>query len=112
MRWRLFTEEHSPDLKCVPGEKNIVADALGRLELDSAPREEAHFAEEIMSQLHCHAQTAQEKKDLEEVCPWSCQDMGRAQSKDKSLLKQVTHNPKICVFKQFHSAGKSFELVC
>ena len=33
MRWRLILEEFGPELRYVPGDKNIVADALSRLEL-------------------------------------------------------------------------------
>ena len=33
MRWRLILEEYGPDLIYIPGNKNIVADALSRLEL-------------------------------------------------------------------------------
>ena len=32
MRWRLITKEFGPELKYIKGEKNIVADALFRLE--------------------------------------------------------------------------------
>ena len=34
MRWRLILEEYGPELKYIKGEKNIVADALSRLEID------------------------------------------------------------------------------
>jgi hypothetical protein len=34
IRWRLVLEEFGPDLQCIKGEKNIVADALSRLETD------------------------------------------------------------------------------
>ena len=33
MRWRLILEEYGPKLTFIPGNKNIVADALSRLEL-------------------------------------------------------------------------------
>jgi hypothetical protein len=47
MRWRLFIEEYSPDLRYIKGENNIVADALSRLEIANETMEEAHFNEEI-----------------------------------------------------------------
>ena len=32
MRWRLILEEYTPELQYVPGNQNIVADALSRLD--------------------------------------------------------------------------------
>ena len=42
MRWRLFIEEYSPDLKYIKGEENVVADALSRLpkELAKLPQDD------------------------------------------------------------------------
>ena len=37
MRWRLYIEEYSPDLQYIPGDKNVVADALSRLDKDESP---------------------------------------------------------------------------
>jgi hypothetical protein len=34
MRWRLVIEEFGPDLLCIKGENNIVADALSRLDIE------------------------------------------------------------------------------
>ena len=34
MQWRLYIEEYSPDLKYIKGEKNVVTDALSRLDMD------------------------------------------------------------------------------
>jgi hypothetical protein len=39
----------------VPGEKNIIADALSRLEISGETRPEAHFTEELSSTLYCFA---------------------------------------------------------
>ena len=36
MRWRLILEEYGPELRYIKGEKNIVADALSRLDLDDS----------------------------------------------------------------------------
>ena len=36
MRWRLILEEFGPELKYIKGEKNVVADALSRLEMDNS----------------------------------------------------------------------------
>jgi hypothetical protein len=35
MRWRLVLEEFGPDLQCVKGENNVVADVLSRLDTDN-----------------------------------------------------------------------------
>jgi hypothetical protein len=34
MRWRLVLEEFGPDPQCIKGERDVVADALSRLEID------------------------------------------------------------------------------
>ena len=38
--------------------------------------------------------------------------MGLAQSADKQALKMVLKNPKTYFFKEFHSGGKIFALIC
>jgi hypothetical protein len=43
MRWRLFIEEYSPDLRYIKGTENSAADALSRLEILNTPMDEAHF---------------------------------------------------------------------
>ena len=32
LRWRLFLEEYAPDLRYIKGSKNVVADALSKME--------------------------------------------------------------------------------
>ena len=55
MRWQLFIEEYSPDLRYVTGENNEVADALSRLEIANPPMDEALFTDKLRSHLYCHA---------------------------------------------------------
>jgi hypothetical protein len=43
MRWRLTIEEYGPELKYIKGERNIVADALSRLDMSS---DKSHTLEE------------------------------------------------------------------
>ena len=35
MRWRLILEEYGPDLQYIQGKKNVVADALSRLQMEN-----------------------------------------------------------------------------
>ena len=37
MQWRLNIEKYSPDLQYTKGEKNVVADALSKLDMDEKP---------------------------------------------------------------------------
>ena len=56
MRWRLYIEEYSPDLQYIKGEKNVVADALSRLDMDEKPSlHEALITEEMCSDWYCYA---------------------------------------------------------
>ena len=40
MRWRLILEEYGPDLQYIQGEKNVVADALSRLQMETESKNE------------------------------------------------------------------------
>ena len=117
----MFIEEYSPELRYVKGEENIVADALTRLEVINPPMEEKHFTKEIMSQLYCYSnpkskskKKTKKQKQEEQVTafPLTYLEMGQAQSGDMKLLQMVKDKPKEYLFKQFHSAGKTFELIC
>jgi hypothetical protein len=60
MRWRLYIEEYSPDLQYIKGEKNVVADALSRLDMVEKPSlNEALITEEMCSDWYCYAKEEQ-----------------------------------------------------
>ena len=107
MRWRLFIEEYSPDLRYVKGEKNIVADALSRLNIKVSTLQEEDMTEEIMYQTYCYAKskaTKQEEKD--ERNPLNYKSLGEAQSKDKNLRSKITSKVKGYSIKKFKAAEK------
>src|SRR5688572_30250204 len=45
MRLRLYIEEYSPDLQYIKGEKNVVADALSRLNMERIPVYRKHSSQ-------------------------------------------------------------------
>jgi RNase H-like domain found in reverse transcriptase len=47
MRWRLLLKEYSPEICYIPGEHNIVADALSRLDLTNNEPYEQMLIEDI-----------------------------------------------------------------
>ena len=44
MRWRLLIEEFGPKLNYLPGEKNVVADCLSKLDFDDTTEIHEHFS--------------------------------------------------------------------
>jgi len=55
MRWRLYIEEYSPDLRYIKGTHNIVADALSRLKINDTPFEDTQ--ESFLGLMECFDQT-------------------------------------------------------
>ena len=107
MRWRLFVEEYSPDIRYIKGENNDAADALSRLEIANPPMEEAYFTEELRSFLYCNA-----TRPMSETCPLNFQELGKGQSKDETLKKRLLTKQRHYHLKQFDAANKSWELIC
>ena len=84
MQWRLYIEEYSPDLQYIKGEKNVVADALSRLDMDEKPSlNEALITEEMCSDWYCYAKEEQ----TFDSHPLSFQHLEKSQNADKSLKK-------------------------
>ena len=86
-RWRMLLEEFGPKVEYVQGHKNVVADALSRLDLQSKQHDEiddtehptqlAYFKEEDVDNV------------LEEIFPMSPKEIKSHQEKDKKLQKSL-----------------------
>ena len=115
MRWRLILEEFSPELIYIKGSKNIVADALSRLDkIDNVNNTSSNNTnnnnkvEPTLESLSEHF--ALNKEDV--LHPTSFKTIMRFQQKDKSLIEIAKEKPKDYSIKQFHGAGKTYSLIC
>ena len=109
MRWRLYIEEYTPDLQYIPGTKNVVADALSRLEIDeTSPNLELASIEEVNSHLYCLGQ----EEVGDEVYPLSYQQIGAAHATDQQLHKKLKAKDSQYYIKDFIAAGKTWQLIC
>jgi len=92
MRWRLLLEEFGPKLTCVKGAKNVVADALSRLEM----------AEEELSVEAFANESANEEEDFPTGHPLSCEETAFRefrQKKDRALQNKFRTQPEVHVKK-------------
>ncbi len=130
MRWRLMLEEFSPDLRYIKGSKNVVADLLSRLNMDieHVEEENLHIVADLISHLpqqdttkpltkttweHMAETFANDEEDLPESdFPLSFKEIGKAQSKDKKLMKDAKKFKSKYTLNTFHGGGKSRELLC
>src|SRR5687768_10457904 len=100
MQWRLYIEEYSPDLKYIKGEKNVVADALSRLDMDEKPSlHRALITEEICLIWYCYVK----KEQTYDSHPLSFQHLEKSQNADKSLKKICLWNT--CLIKSILFMG-------
>jgi hypothetical protein len=68
MRWRLIIEEYGPIIKYIPGESNVVADALTMLPMNPAPEEQTHNQLQARMSQVCNKEFVN-SKDIVEQCP-------------------------------------------
>jgi hypothetical protein len=104
MRWQLYIEEYSPDLTYVEGDKNVVADALSRLDMEDKPRSnESLITEEMCSDWYCYSK---EEKTYDSH-PLTFQQLETAQSADKHILKIIKMNKSPYQLHDYHGGGKN-----
>ena len=102
MRWRLYIEEYSPDLKYIKGEHNVVADALSRLEMDEETSlHEALITDEMCSDWYCYAKEEQNYDSH----PLSYQQLEKAQRADMSLMKILKMDNLPYQYRSYHGRG-------
>ena len=107
MRWRLILEEFSPELVYIKGSKNVVADALSRLELEEVENEVPSTLDGLAEHYGL------EKDDLPKTAhPTKYKTIMSHQLKDKSLMKLISNKVKHYSNKEFHGAGKNYSLIC
>ena len=102
MTWRLLIEEFGPTIKYIKGPKNIVANALSRLDLVSSPSNVQYL-------VNCYGLN---KDDLpSDAFPITYQLINHEQNKDKTLLA-TTKGAKHYMLKEFHGCNRSPQLLC
>ena len=103
MRWRLLIKEFGPTIEYIKGPKNIIANALSRLDLISLPSNVQDIAD-------CYGL---DKDDLpSDAFPFTYQLINCKQNNDKTLLATIKNGAKNYSLKEFHGGGRSSQLLC
>ena len=96
MRWRLLIEEFGPIIKYIKAPKNVIANALSRLNLISSPSN-------VQDKADCYGL---DKDDLpSEAFPITYQLINHEQNNVKTLLATIKNGEKIIRLKSFMGAA-------
>ena len=87
MRWRLFIEEYSPDLRYIKGEKNVVADALSWLPKNTDPLDDS--LEAFYSTMDCFANAGIMEPENFDFHPLSFENIDKTQQEDPAIKKEL-----------------------
>ena len=89
VRWRLLVEEFGPKFKHVDGEKNVVADALSRLDMEAKDSDEIATDGQTVQLTY-----ASKKEAMSEEFPMLPALIKQHQTKDKELQKKMMKDKK------------------
>ena len=107
LRWRLYIEEFGPLLEHIPGEKNVVADALSRLPMSE------ELAPTNLDAFYAIFDDFGTDKDQDYTShPLTYAQLDHAQQCDKALMKILAMPNTDYELKDFHGGGKTRSLVC
>jgi Integrase zinc binding domain len=108
MHWHLILEEYGPKLLYVKGEKNLVADALGRL-----PIATDNTDMDISDLYYLADHFGLEDSDLlDDIYPLHYQLIQKYQKTDKPLLKKFKQKAPNYHLQSFRGSGKTRNLIC
>ena len=117
MRWRLIIEEFNPELIYIKGERNIVADALSRLDIKSSGSEfqptgvSGLNQAERAKQFNMYEYYGNDPTDLpKSAYPLRFSLIQRAQQADADLQQKVQYDNKYST-RKYHGGGKVRELI-
>ena len=108
MRWRLLIEEFGPELVYLQGKKNIVADALSRLDISPTNTQEPNLEQLLVSNAECFAT---DTKLPSTVYPVFLLLIHKLQQEDSSLQDLLKTQTKY-ILKNFYGGGRSLSLIC
>ena len=111
MRWRLQIEEYGANLNYIKGQRNIVADALSRLDLQPKTVNESNHHGTLL-QLFTGDTIKDVAENKDTVYPLKLKDINKAQQNDTKLMQELRSDNNQYTLNTFCGGGKHLTLLC